>query len=132
MESVWLTLSRKDLGVEQQQCADEGKDITSLQAEFDALDVDEVWADPDLRARAGELLDRTALLPIRPDYPYSEPSRLDEILAVRPSAAQLPAMKLSREALLDKAHGAWTARCGSPGQAYPKKSPRICAPIHSR
>jgi len=30
---------------------------------------------------------------------------------VRPAGAELPAMTLSREALLDKVHGAWTARC---------------------
>lgn len=112
MEFVWLSVSRNDLKIELKQCRDEGKDVPpALQAEFDALDVDEVWSDPALRPKAGALLDRTALLPVRGDFRYVEPSKLAEILAVRPAAVKIPAMKLGRNALLDKAHGAWTGRC---------------------
>jgi ADP-ribosylglycohydrolase len=48
---------------------------------------------------------------IRPDWPYEEPSTLDEIRASLPAAAEVPALGLDDAALRDRMLGAWLGRC---------------------
>ena len=78
----WLYISQDDLKIEWQQCQEEGKDVSVLEAEFArvrALDLENLANQP----AAQILLDKTAALPIRPDHGYVEPSDLDGIRAQR-------------------------------------------------
>jgi hypothetical protein len=111
LKNVWVLPTRKDLQTERQQCVEEGKDVSALAAEFDALDVDAVDTDPELIARAGRLLDELQRLPVREDYEFEEPSSIRDIQRACPDPPDLPAVPAEREVLLDKAHGAWTGRC---------------------
>ncbi len=105
----WLTISRHDLHAEHAQAADEGVDLAPFQAEFHALDRDEVRTNPALQARAGELLDAIQRAPIREDYPYHEPSDLPGIRAAA-APADLPGELPAGQALRDKVYGAWLGR----------------------
>jgi len=107
----WMSISRNDLKIERAQCLDEGKDVSPLEAEFQALDVPEVETDAKLQARAGKLLDRTLRLPVSHDYPFQEPSEIARIRRGRKDRPKLPRSSLRRDQLLEKAHGAWVGRC---------------------
>ncbi|HEY3396869.1 MAG TPA: ADP-ribosylglycohydrolase family protein [Armatimonadota bacterium] len=106
----WLLVNRTDLTIEREQCRDEGLDLSSVEAEFDALTAGELTTPEDL-ARAEALLDRTASLPLVEDYPWREPSDLPCIRTRRPAALELPARALDEATLLDKALGGWQGRC---------------------
>ena len=58
----------------------------------------------------GELLDRLEQAPRRDDWPYEEPSRLEEILALLPEPATAP-LRLDEGQLRDRLSGAWLGRC---------------------
>jgi ADP-ribosylglycohydrolase len=110
-KDVWLHLSKRDLRVEMDQCRDEGKDLSKVQAEFDALladDQDE--EDMGFQARAGKLLDKSARLRPKSGHPYKEPSDLAGIRKARRGRVKLPQADLGDQALLDKALGAWQGR----------------------
>lgn len=111
MKHIWLYLSRGDIAIEKQQCEEEGKDLTPLLEEFDrvmSLDLEDLSHQPSAEA----LLDKTAELPVRPDYPYYEPSDLEEIRRSRPShRPQISSLSLSDKELEDRVYGAWLGRC---------------------
>jgi ADP-ribosylglycohydrolase len=111
MAELWMTLTRQDLQFERSQCIDEGKDISRFEAEFRALDVDEVDKDPKLVARANKLLDRTALLKPARGHQFVEPSRLPDIKRKRGRKVRLPSDLPPENVLYDKAYGAWAGRC---------------------
>jgi len=104
-------ISRRDLQIERSECLDEGKDLSALESEFAALDVPELVESPALQERAVALLDRTALLPVRGDYLFVEPSRPEDIRRQRGESVAMPGTALGEAAILDKVHGAWTGRC---------------------
>jgi len=110
MKEAWLYLSKGDIETERLQCTQEGKDLSALEDEFErvmSLDLDDLRNQPAAQA----LLDRTAELRARPDFPYSEPSDLDGIRKARPADRPvLPALGLSTDELRDKAYGAWVGR----------------------
>jgi len=108
---AWTKITPRDLAIERAQCADEGKDASDLQAEFDALDVEGLPADAALQARAAALLDRTLALPVREGWEFDEPSAPAAIRAARGAPVDLPPAPANRAVLQDKAHGAWTGRC---------------------
>ena len=56
------------------------------------------------------LHDRLKSLPLRPGWPYDEPSDLDPIQQARPEAVVLPDFYLAEEELCNKIHGAWLGR----------------------
>ncbi len=111
LKNVWVLPTRTDLKTEHRQCIEEGKDVSAFEAEFEALDVDGVDSEPELIERAGRLLDELQRLPVRSDFEFAEPSAVGEIQAARPERPKLPAAPTDPAVLLDKAHGAWTARC---------------------
>lgn len=105
----WLFLTHGDLQIERLQALDEGRDLSSVEAEFTAiaeLDLDE----PASQQRAEALLEAVQDLPVVPDYAYVEPSDLAGIQAARPAPGYLPRPGLDHAALLDKALGAWAGR----------------------
>jgi len=111
MKHVWLYLSKSDIETERRQCEEEGRDISSVQEQFDhvlALDLE----DPANQLYAEELLDATIKLPLRSDYRFVEPSDLETIRAARPETRiTLPSFSLTDAELEDKVYGAWTGRC---------------------
>lgn len=111
MKHIWLSISGTDLETERLQCEQEGCDLSTVADELkrlQALNLD----DPANQAAGEALLDASVELPIRPDYPFHEPSGFEGIRLSRPAnPPELPTLDLSEEALLDKLHGAWTGRC---------------------
>ncbi|MEK6796228.1 MAG: ADP-ribosylglycohydrolase family protein [Spirochaetota bacterium] len=107
----WITITNGDLRVEREQCIDEGKDIASVEKEFDALSSLDLDNDMSLQARAEVLLDKTIALPLKKDYPYVEPSDLDGIRKERPNGVRKMKSSMSDDALMDKVLGAWQGRC---------------------
>lgn len=90
------------------QAVEEGKDPTRVEAlrpRYEAIGEDAAAND--------QLLRELQTLPIRADFPFTEPSALEEILALRPSepATVLPPLTEDRAELLDRLHGAWIGRC---------------------
>lgn len=110
MKHIWLYLSHSDIEVERQQCTEEGRDLSSVEDEFErvlSLDLEEPGNQPAAQA----LLDETIKLPLRSEYEFVEPNDLESIRAARPhNRPQLPIWKGSDSELLDKLHGAWSAR----------------------
>ena len=105
----WLLLSTGDLKIERQQSADEGRDVASLQAEFDKLLLLDLSVETN-QQRAEILLDRVQALPPVAGYKYREPSDLAGIRAERAAGSALARRPLSDDVLLDKALGAWAGR----------------------
>jgi ADP-ribosylglycohydrolase len=105
----WLMLTSDDLRIERQQSAEEGRDIASVQAEFDTLQTLDLTEEPH-QQRAELLLDRVQPLSLIAGYPYREPSDWNGILAERSAGPSLPPTQLSDERLLDKALGGWMGR----------------------
>lgn len=111
MKQKWLYLGREELEVERQQLQDEGKDLASLAAEFDALA--ELPLDTDLsdQPRVNALFDRAQSLPARSDYMYDEPSTLAAIRQARPDGPRILHGNLDESTLYDRVLGAWVGRC---------------------
>lgn len=111
MKHIWLYLSKSDVEIERRQCLEEGRDIRDLEDRFErvlALDLE----DPVNQPEAEALLDATIQQPLRPDYPYVEPSDLAGIVAQRPrEAVHIQPARLTPAELEDKIYGAWTGRC---------------------
>ena len=111
MKHVWLYLSKTDIETERRQCEGEGRDLSSVEEDFErvlALDLNDLNNQPQAQA----LLDKTILLPLKPDFKYVEPSDLAGIKAARPAnRPKLPALTLSAAELEDKIYGAWAGRC---------------------
>ena len=111
----WLLITQNDLEIERQQCLEEGRDLSSLEAEFAAVQGLDLGIEGNLQ-RAEALLDQTIELPLVEDCPYNEPSDFAGIQACRPSPVGLPACLtgadpgLSEAELLNKALGAWSGR----------------------
>ena len=107
----WLRYGR-DLRVEYEQCLREGRDVAQYEAAVNALCAlpDDILLknEPAVEAMAEQL----KAAPIRPDFPYEEPSELPAIFAASPSAAEKPVLPEcpDEERLLDKLEGAWIGR----------------------
>lgn len=106
----YLVLAPHEAEYEKRQCIDEGRDFSSIAQDYDTLAKQDML-DPGVQSKMQTLLDRTIQLPLRPDYPYIEPSDLDGIRQQRGPSPKLPAVKLTQEQLKNKLHGAWLGRC---------------------
>jgi ADP-ribosylglycohydrolase len=128
MRHAYLYLNPADLETEYRQCTQEGREVRQVEEAFARLQAtdenDRTW-----QAQAHALLDKTITLPLRPGYPYHEPSDLDGILLARPqNRPELPAWEGDEVALLEKVYGAWLGRCcgcllGKPVEGW--HSPRL-------
>ncbi len=81
---------------------------------------------PDQLKKARALCEALENLSPTEDFPYEEPSELEEIRARRPDGPRHIAVPLAGEALDEKTHGAWlgrTAGCmlGKPVEGWPKE-----------
>ena len=110
-QQAWILLGAVDIATERKQAEEEGRDLSSVEAEFDAVQQLELNSEADWQ-RAEALLDAVQELPLVDGYAYEEPSDLKGIKAARPRAG-MPAPRdgaLSPAELRDKALGAWQGR----------------------
>jgi ADP-ribosylglycohydrolase len=77
---LFLHPNEREVQYERRQCEDEGKDVSELEGRFEEL----VGAESVSQAELHSLLDAARELPVRPDYPYHEPSDLEGIREARP------------------------------------------------
>lgn len=106
----WLR-TECDLDVEWKQAMEEGKDVAYLE------DICKRTAKQSGSREADALAEQLRLTllaaPMREDYPYVEPSTLEEIRAARPARRHdfsKERKSLTREGLRDKIAGAWSGR----------------------
>ena len=119
----WIR-TESELAVEWEQAMDEGKEVAYLK---EVCQRTASRAGSEEADRLAEQL-RLALLaaPVRKDYPYVEPSGLEEIQAARPARRHDfsgERKALGRESLRDKVAGAWSGRIsgcllGKPVEGY--------------
>ncbi len=115
---MWL--AGCDLVTEYAQAREEGRDLRTVEREFNRLNAVDgggkaVGGARDARwmAEALALIDRVQTLPVRKDYPHEEPSDLPGILAVRPARPKLKPWKGTPDAFLSRLHGGLLGRiCG--------------------
>ena len=113
LQHVWLWLSTGDLKTELEQLQDEGRDVSRLRRQFNALIKlgDERIALPANQAKVAALLDAGQRLPMRRGYAFTEPSDLAGIRKLRPRGPRRYRVRLSPAQTLDHLHGAWLGRC---------------------
>ena len=111
MRHNWLWWKKDDLRTERRQLVEEGRDTGTVNAEFDRLLAPDVVEDAAFQDAVNALLDKTALLPASPDYPYVEPSDLEGIRAQRPAGPRALALELNDAARQSRIAGAWLGRC---------------------
>ena len=107
--SLWWT--KKDVATELQQIGEEGRVPDAVKPEFERLLAPDMQEDAAFQNAVNTMLDKTILLPTRPDYPYCEPSDLDGIRAQRPGGPRRLTRALSAEAVQSRIAGAWLGRC---------------------
>ena len=89
------------------QAAEEGKDPAALAILRQALE-----AAGDHTPALERLHEELLALPLRPDFPFQEPSGLEEIRQLRDlSRAPHLEARAADDRLLDQLHGAWLGRC---------------------
>ena len=93
-QQAWILLGAVDIATERKQAEEEGRDLSSVEAEFDAVQQLELNSEADWQ-RAEALLDAVQELPLVDGYAYEEPSDLKGIKAARPRAG-MPAPRLPR------------------------------------
>ena len=86
------------------QRKEEGYDVTEVEEKF--LGIKRKTA-----SKLREILNALENCPFRSDFPYKEPSGLQEIIAERPEKLKKEVITLSDEELFDKIYGGWLGRC---------------------
>jgi hypothetical protein len=104
MNHKWLWLEPVDIQTELTQALEEGRDLSALAEEFERVAGLDLSLSENQSAAAG-LLDRVQLSPMRGDYEYVEPMRLDEIVTNDDFGAQ------AVDGFANRMLGAWTGRC---------------------
>jgi ADP-ribosylglycohydrolase len=111
MKYLWLWWNKEDLRTEQQQLSDEGRDTSTLEAEFIRLLAEELPEDAQFQKAMDNLLDKARFLPMRPDYRYVEPSGLEAIRTHRAAGPRVLPITHSEAIRRDHIAGAWLGRC---------------------
>lgn len=112
MKDDWLRITKRDIATERLQLADEGRDTSSLDHEFERLSASSLDTDASLQTTAQTLLDRTQKLPLVAGYMYNEPNDLADIRAERPDGPRRYSDKSPvNEKTYDRILGAWLGRC---------------------
>lgn len=111
MPQIWLYVDKNDLTIERQQLIDEGRNISSVEKDFErylGMEPEEILK---LQPELLGFLDRTIALPVNLDYPYQEPSDLETIRRTVPAQKYRIKAKPGHKILKDKIYGAWLGRC---------------------
>ena len=112
MKERWLWWTKADLKTELRQLVDEGREIDNVRAAFDRLLGPEVSEEnPSFQDAANALLDETAVLPMRSEYAYVEPSDLEGIHAERPAGRRELSIEMPASSRRDHILAAWLGRC---------------------
>lgn len=111
MMPKYLLADKVALRIEIEQLQDEGRDIAPLARKFAALNALDLANDLSLQPRVNALLDACAGLPMRPDYPFDEPSDLAAIRQARPGGPRRLKITLTDSELTDRVQAAWLGRC---------------------
>ncbi|MEM3479476.1 MAG: ADP-ribosylglycohydrolase family protein [Candidatus Bathyarchaeia archaeon] len=101
------------------QRREEGCDVTGVEEK--ASRIEDITLS-ELKA----LLEALEVCPLKPDFPYREPSDLPGIMAERPRKLEKISVRLSDEDLFDKIYGGWLGRCagcllGKPVEGFTRK-----------
>jgi len=101
------------------QLKEEGRDVQDFEEEFNRLS-DNPYALIEFYNRIRNMA------PIRPDYPFVEPSSFEQIRSLRDSSPRRLEVKLDRRTLHDKILGGWIGRCigcmiGKPVEGWSKE-----------
>ena len=80
---------------------------------YDVAEVSENLLKIDIRtiSELKVFLEELERCPLKPSFPYKEPSNLHEIIAERPRKLERMGIKLSDEELFDRIYGGWLGRC---------------------
>ena len=109
MYAKWMTLSETVL-TELAQCKDEGRDVKGYEDE--AKIIDECFKEGQIREEhARQLIDKMRSAPVRGDYPYHEPDKLEDIHLARPLNKDHKPKAVDWDAYYNKVYGAWLGRC---------------------
>ncbi|NLB54877.1 MAG: ADP-ribosylglycohydrolase family protein [Lentisphaerae bacterium] len=111
MNNIWLRWTKEDVRTELLQIEQEGRVVDTVKVEFDRLLAPDVPEDATFQDEVNALLDKTYLLPTKPDYPYEEPSDLEEIRANRPDGPRVLSCDLNESEKKSRIAGAWLGRC---------------------
>lgn len=135
-QHVWL--DGCELETEMFQAREEGRDVAIVEAEYQRL-----WSIPRPKGQrfgggrdrawlrdAQAFLDQVQTLPLRPDFPFVEPSDLTGIRAARPRPPALKPWRGSRATFREKLHGGLLGRMagcmlGKPVEGW--RTPRLRA-----
>jgi ADP-ribosylglycohydrolase len=128
MKHIWLWWNKEDVRIELQQLADEGRDTSAVELEFARLLAEELPEDAQFQKAVNDLLDAGLLLPMKPEYPYVEPSDLETIRTLRAAGPRVLPITESEDIRRDHIAGAWLGRCagcllGKPLEGV--RSPRL-------
>jgi len=134
-----------DIDTEARQAREEGRCVCDLEPAFERLNAVpkpfESWytpvgagRDPKWLQEVQELIDRVQTLPLRPDYPYVEPSDLEGIRAERPAGTSLPRWPGDVALWAEKLHGGLLGRIcgcmfGKPVEGWNRASIRATAEV---
>jgi ADP-ribosylglycohydrolase len=102
MHTQWFTIVKNEIV----QSLQEGKDPN----EVEALKKEAESSKDEERALV-DIHTRMRLLPVRKDFPFHEPSDLNEIRALRTQTSRATGFTGDDETLFDKLYGAWLGRC---------------------
>lgn len=116
---IWLHFTLTDLNTELRQLADEGRDLTGLQATIEGLRAAD-YDEPQTQRRLGEFFEEARSLLVDSGLASREPNDLGAIRTLRPEAPCLPATPGD---LADRVHAAWLGRAagcllGKPLEGY--------------
>lgn len=111
MKHIWLWWNKHDIGTEQQQLVDEGRDTSTVASEFARLLAEELPEDAHFQKAVNDLMDSARLLPMRPDYRYLEPSDLETIRTQRASGPRVMPTIEPDDVRRNHIAGAWLGRC---------------------
>lgn len=106
MDHLWLRFKKQDAQIELRQCLDEGKNCDGIRTEFDRIQALEASAEC-IHEEVARFIAACTDLPGRSDYPYVEPSELEEIFA----KSGAPPQRDWDDQIGERVLGAWIGRC---------------------
>lgn len=109
MNTRWLTLSEA-IVIELEQASDEGRDVSAYREE--AKIIKRMYDNGIVMEKeADALIEKMKTAPLVSDYPYEEPSGLEDIRACRPKNKKVSRRStMDRTEYYDKVYGAWLGR----------------------
>jgi hypothetical protein len=110
MNLVWLQMTATDAAIEREQLVDEGRDVSPLSGEFEAVQQPGIDAAA-MHNRVMDLLDSGRALPFVEPRRYVEPNDLTQIRLVCPQQAQ-PSWDTAGIDVEGAMLGAWLGRVG--------------------